>query len=298
VKSHRGIQYWPPMAFIDPDVAHTALTEVSAGKPFLINMQVMGDSIENVTIELRNSSNKWKTIGVQKLSPYDYSVEVPAEMVTPGVINYRVMVRRMNKKTYTFPGGFEGDPYAWDEYRNESWQTFVSGAETPLELFNTAANRNYIMPYNPDWRNNTLEYVTTETPGQLAVKAAGKNGVMGWQYFFADKIAGRSTELNSFTKLVVRARSAHQTKLKVALISSDADAFSSEIPLATTWKDIEIPLNTLRRDSFLLLPRPYPGFLPLYFKSSSLNPFDISKSEKLEFTFNGEVEVEAAWLKK
>jgi hypothetical protein len=26
------------------------------------------------------------------------------------------MVKKTTGETYTFPGGFKGDPYAWDEY--------------------------------------------------------------------------------------------------------------------------------------------------------------------------------------
>ncbi len=56
----------------------------------------------------------------RKKNGYDYEVEVPADMVLSGVINYRIMIQKKNGDTYTFPGAIKGDPYAWDEYRNES----------------------------------------------------------------------------------------------------------------------------------------------------------------------------------
>jgi hypothetical protein len=40
----------------------------------------------------------------------------------------------------------------------------------------------------------------------------------------------------------------------------------------------------LTADSVLLLPRPYPGFQPLWFKSEKNQFFDLSQAEKIEIT--------------
>jgi hypothetical protein len=96
---------------------------------------------------------------------------VTADMVTPGIINYRIMVKKDGGDTYTFPGGFKGNPFAWDEYRNESWQTYVATPQSPLELFNATSDRTKIILYNPDWKANTVEYITDDKPNQLVLKA-------------------------------------------------------------------------------------------------------------------------------
>jgi hypothetical protein len=129
---------------------------------------------------------------------------------------------------------------------------------------------------------------------------------MGWEFFFGDKISGRKIELISFTKLVIRARSEHEMKAKLSLITTDADAYTVTVSLTKEWKEIEIPLSSLQKDSFLLLPRPYPGFLPLRFKKDEIKPFNIMDTERLEISF-GEgikssspvsIEVESIWLEK
>lgn len=298
--------YAPPTGF-DPVVVHAPLQEVTPGKTFSINVVIAGaDTATKVSVELRNSSDKWQTVQMRQMSAYEFNAEVPADMVTPGIINYRIFVKR-DIEEYMFPGAFRGNPYAWHEYRNESWQTVVAAPGSPVELFSAASDRNTIVPYTRVWRVNTIEFVTTPSR-QLAAKATigrpMKGMEMGWQSYFGDKIKGRNTELRSCTTLVIRARSEQQMTMKLALITIDANAYSVSIPLTKDWRDIEIPLNTLQEDSFLLLPRPYPGFLPLKFKSAFPKPLDISLAEKLEITFalgsamqTVSIEVEGVWLK-
>ncbi len=166
------------------------------------------------------------------------------------------------------------------------------------------------MLYNPDWRNNTLEYISSDKPGQIGLKTTMhrplSGQVMGWQYFFGDDIAGRANELSVFTKLVVKARSSGETKIKISIITANADAYSTSISLAKDWTEIKVPLSSLQKDGFLLLPRPYPGFLPLTFETASKKSLNILDVEKIEISF-GEgivsqapvsIEVESVYLKK
>ncbi len=303
--------YAPLSTHAEPFAIHQLLQEVSQNKSFSNSVKIIGiDSTDKVSIELRNSSNKWKMVTMQATSSYNYIATIPVDIVTPGIINYRIMVRKSNGDTYTFPGGYKGDPYAWDAYHNDSYQTFVASPEAPLELFNPTTDRTTINLYNPDWRSNTAEYISADKPGQLVLKATmskpSTNAIMGWQYYFGDKINGRSSELSSFTKLVIRARSAEGATVKLSLITTDAQAFATNISLSKNFKEYEIPLTSLVKDSMLLLPRPYPSFQPLYFTSASIKPFSVADAEKLEVSFsNGtitgkpvSVEVESIWLKK
>jgi hypothetical protein len=236
---------------------------------------------------------------------------VPVELVTPGVINYRFIIQKKNGGFIVFPGNHKSDPYAWDSYENETWQTFVANENTPLEVFDPATDRNAIVIYNPDWRNNRIEYVTAERPQQLILKAimsSATNNLMGLQFYFSDKIKGRDTELFSMKKAVVKARTTNKTpvKLKLSFISNNAQAFAVYIDLNNEMKEIEIPFSQFQKDSFLLLPRPYPGFLPLWFQPGSTAPFDIKDMEKMEISFLQEpglqdsagIEIESVCLKK
>lgn len=295
----------------EPFIRHQPLKEVSANKSFIITAKIVGvDSNDKVSLELRSSSNRWKTVLMQRLTAYDYSAEVPADMVKSGLINYRIILQKGNE-FYTFPADLKGNPYAWDYTNNDTWQTYVVNSNNPVELFNATNDRNGIMLWNPDWRNNSVEYITADRPGQLVLKTTmnkpAPGQMMGWQFYFVDQLKGRQTDLSSFTKLVVRAKaSSSDVHMKLSLITTDAQAFGTDIMLSNEMKEYELPLSSLRKDSLLLLPRPYPGFQPLWFQSASTKPFAIEDAEKLQVIFgNGQqqndkpcgMEIEAVWLK-
>jgi hypothetical protein len=53
----------------------------------------------------------------------------------------------------------------------------------------------------------------------------------------------------------------------------------------------------------LLLPRPYPGFLPLWFKPGAMGSFNMQDAEKMQVISFGEnkpldIEVVSVWLEK
>lgn len=298
----------------EPFVNHIPFHEVSANRSFSITAKVVGvNSEDKLSLEIHNSANKWQTISLQKKSFCDFVASIPAEIVTAGVLNYRLIIQKNNQDFYVFPGNHKGDPYAWDNIINETWQTFVAAERTPLELFNPNVDRNNLIVHNPDWRNNSIEYTIAEKPGRLILKTmmakSPPGQIMGWQNYVGDKIKGREKEVPAFDKIVIRARSlsADAAKLKLILISTDANSFATDIFLTNEFRDIEIPLMQFKKDFCLLLPRPYPGFLPLWFLSSSIKEFNLAGLEKLQIVFsnkNGEknktvgVEIESVYLKK
>ncbi len=80
----------PKSSSVEPFISHAPFKEVSANKQFTVSAKIVGiDSSDKLSVELRNSSNKWKTIPMQKRMPYDFAAEVAADMVTHGLLEYR-----------------------------------------------------------------------------------------------------------------------------------------------------------------------------------------------------------------
>ena len=299
----------------EPFVRHEPYREVSAGKPFAVAATIVGiDTTARVSLLINNLSGVYKTIPLARVTPYRYQATVPPDLTTPGLLNYRILVQKDRDAFYTFPGNHPGDPYAWDYYHNESWQTYVAAEKGALQLFDAGRDRNLFVFPNL-WKSNERQLITTQKPGQLLFKlsATALTGeqVMGWQHYFADKLAGRRTELSSFDRLVIRARTANPApvRVKVALVTHEAASFAAYVPVNGELRDIAIPLASLKPDAYTLLPRPYPGFQPFAFKAPAAGGLDLSKAEKLEITLGPglpgaasalpvDLEVEAVWLEK
>ena len=299
----------------NPFVAHEPFKEVTAGQPYMIEATVVGiDTTAKVTLLINNLSGVYKTIPMQRVKPYAYEATVPTELLTPGVLNYRVMVQLPDDSYFTFPGGYEGNPWAWDYYHNDSWQTFVAGEQGVLELFDAGKDRDIVV-YPNLWRSDERQLISAEKPGQLVLKLSAKEltgeGVIGFHSFFGDNLKGRASELKAFKTLVIRARSANgaPVKARVALISENATAYAAYVTLSDSLQDIEIPLSSLQPEESMLLPRPYPGFHPFWFKPEQTGPFKLAEMENLEVTVGKGVpakeqkrpfslEVESVWLKK
>ena len=231
---------------------------------------------------------------MQRKNVFEYTAKVPSEIVSAGLLNYRIIILKANGSYLVYPGAHKGNPYAWDAIATDTWQTYVAGKNMPIEIFNANTNRNNISMYNTDWRNNRVEYITVDKPGQLVLQAVinqpAHGKVMAWQCYFGDKLKGRESELSAVDKIRIRAKTsnADQTQITIGLISIDGKTYSTTVNLNDQLSEIEIPLKAFEPDSTLLLPRPYPGFLPLKFKGSAKETLNISHMEKLEISF-GEI---------
>ncbi|HLZ15732.1 MAG TPA: hypothetical protein VKQ08_01780, partial [Cyclobacteriaceae bacterium] len=294
-------------------LSHQPFTEVSSDKPVVINAKVVGIDTGSVSMQIGRTYGRSKIIPMGRKTGFDFVGEIPADMVAPGELNYKVIVRA-GKDVSVFPGNYKGDPFDWDYYHDDTWKTFVAAPNGRLELFNPTEDRK-VRPYPVFRRGIQTTFITGEKPEQLVLSMTAHElsgvKVMGFQYSFVDKLKGRKGEMNSFDRVAVRARTNSATPLnaKVALIFSNGSSASSFVSLSDEFKDLEIPLNKLTPDSALLMPRPYPGFLPLAFKADKAGKMDLSEAEKVEVTIGQGIlssdlkkpynlDVEGIWLQK
>ncbi|KLT67575.1 membrane or secreted protein [Pedobacter sp. BMA] len=271
-------------------VKHQPFSTLTEQHAFVIDAEIAGLTKGDSAFVQLNAAGRWKKIPLENKTPYHYSAEVPAVLVKNGLLKYQIIVRQASGEYFSFPGNVKGDPAAWDRLESPEYQSYVAASSAHLEIFNAANDGKQINIYNADWQNNKVDYSTNENPAilnlGLAMNKPKAGQLMGFQTFFADKMAGRATELDQFKTLVMKIKSnTDGTKVKIGLIDSDAQFFSAEIQTSDNFQLIEVPLNQLKSDHQLLLPRPYPGFQPLYYQGANQSPFKLGNAEKLELTF-------------
>jgi hypothetical protein len=303
---------------------HDPYTEVSAGKPATITARIVGLDTGKVSLQVTRlgggfgggggGGQNQRTIAMTRSGAADFTAVIPGDFLTQGVITYRIIIQKGNDYTL-FPGNIKGNPFAWDNVSNETWKTYVAAENGRLEIYNPDVDRSAKF-YSSLRRGFQQSYTTGQNPGRLVLRLAATelsgNPVIGFQQYFGDKLKGRSMELTGLNKLKIRARAtgAQPLKTKITLINADGLAVSSTITVTDDFNDIEVPLTNLAPDSSLLLPRPYPGFHPLWFKgSATASGFRLQDAEKIEVLIGPGIpsseynkpyglEVESIWLEK
>jgi hypothetical protein len=268
-------------------VRHTPFTEVSAGKSFSIRAIIYGIDTARVSVQLtRIGGGLFRNIQMKK-SGYEYVAEVPADVVTGGILEYFILVQ--DGDTYiTYPGGAKGNPFDWQNFRVDYYQTSIAWSKRPVELYNPSTDRTvHVLPnFRRGFQSNYVSGAfKMSLVHRLTITDMQDKEVMGMQHFIGDKLKQRISELDSFSKIVIRARTENKDPviIKIALVDQYGTAYSYTVAINSGRQDIELPLSNFKPDSALLMPRPYPGFQPLYFKSSvtggSLKLKDIEKLE-------------------
>ncbi len=175
----------------------------------------------------------------------------------------------------------------------EETKTAITPVDGKLEVFNAATDRTARV--HPVFiRNFRSSYTAAEAQGPMVFRLAATelsgDHTIGFQQFVGDKLKG--TVVTADDQLVVRARAtATPVKIKVTLVDKDAVAVSAYTMLTNDFKDIVLTLKDFTADSALLLPRPYPGFMPLWFKSSGTTAFRLQDVEKVEISAGSDVPV-------
>ena len=131
---------------------------------------------------------------------------------------------------------------------------------------------------------------------------AAKGDGLGWQLFIGDKVKARLQDAVGYNKIVIRARGLNNAteSFQMTLIDVYGIAYSATIQLTQNMQDIEISLMDFRISESLLLPRPYPGFLPLTFTAGEKDLVFPEKMDKLEVTIDSEesIEIQRIYLSK
>lgn len=271
------------------NVIHQAYREVTEGRSFTIQANVIGaENTDTVTLFIHRVQGDYRTIIMQQTSPGNYTATIPAEIIKPGLLEYNIMVSRKGVGHSTFPGNHPGNPYDWDYTYTDRWVTLVAAKGSPLELYKASGDKGLAI-YPAYGKNMYTDLSTSQESGTLLYTLGVKDkaetpAVLALQYAFADQIRGRSAELSSFNTLVVKAKTTGvvSQKVRVGLMTSDGVFYATDIILTDILHSIEVPISSLTKQAVILMPRPYPGFQPLWFTNTGDNALSLQHIEKVE----------------
>ncbi len=106
------------------------------------------------------------------------------------------------------------------------------------------------------------------------------------RYFFGDEIKERKKDIPQKTELVFKGHSAGKSSfpIMVSLIMKDGSSFGGQIVINPNDKLYQLKLKDLLKLKAVLMPRPYPTFLPYYSSAGKATQLDLNKIESLEIS--------------
>ena len=283
----------PKPTDLGPQIRHSPPTQVAAGQPLRITATLTGLApADSVFLVAQHYYGPTRTLPMTTTAYATVAATVPADLLYPGQLRYWLVLKH-GSQALTFPGGFAGQPRDWDYAHTEHFEVPIVAAGTPLPLFQAARDQEQIEAHGlapTAW----TDYVTLPA-GPLALRlmqgpprpdrpAATFTGpAASLRAYFGDKLPSRAADLAGFTELVVRARTNHPgAQLKVTLTTKDAVTYAAPLPLGAEVQDVHIPLSAFRPEALLLVPRPYPSFLPLHFQPANQPPLKLAEAEVLQ----------------
>lgn len=301
-------EYIAPATNLDRKVIwNHAPAEASAGKPFVLEFNAVSTSnIEKAEV-LITGNRHWKTLTAACEGNGRFRVELPAEFTDQGFLDYRIVIYD-EKDTTVFPGPVKGSPYNWENRNSGTWRIGFIPAGSPLMLWNADRDWDYswkIWDNNvnlvPDGSGTVLKVNFAAFPHQNPLDSTEQS--WSFKYYFGDKIKGRMLELLNIKSLALKVTNHLNTKqpVELGLIDKNGSVVTAALTIEPGDTVCRLPIESLTEGSCLILPRPYPDFLPLRIKYSD-SPFDRRMVEMLQITLRqgqqnrADLLIEKIWL--
>ncbi|TDH19967.1 membrane or secreted protein [Segetibacter sp. 3557_3] len=298
-----------------PLIRYEPVGQAVAGTPLTLHLQAVGLNPTNrITLQPQGMGRAGAgPITFKRTVGNTYTTQLPAQLLTPGLLNYRIVLQN-DSDYYVYPGNVKGNPMAWDYYNTGAYELMVLPEGSGVSLFDAERDKQ-LLTYSSSRRANENRLLAGERPGNFVYRMAAAEltgaHVMGFQTHVGDKLNPEALSVAALQTLLVRGRTTNPQPItaKLILVSKDAVSFSATFTLPTTIQDITVPVSRLQADSMLLLPRPYPGFMPLWFSAASPKPFSLVDVEKLQVVLGADLqpadylkphsmEIESVWIKK
>jgi hypothetical protein len=270
----------PPSSEAPTAVVHTPPAEARAGQPFTVLADVVSPApVDSVALFVRRVGG-WGRMLRLLMPPagaFAYQVPVPAELMHEGLLEYAVSVYE-GGTARTFPGSEPGDPYRWDFTGRSFWQVPIVAAGAPLLLFDGRRDLGHLLyPHPWEYVRFRTDIVAGSEPERLALSAVVEDFTpsphhFALRTFLPDAQRTRLDEATAGAALRVRARAAGRAadRMELALVERDGAAWGTVLELTDTWREFVIPLSDLRPTPLVLLPRPYPQFLPYLLEPTTI----------------------------
>ncbi|HYF70680.1 MAG TPA: cellulase family glycosylhydrolase [Ohtaekwangia sp.] len=293
-------EYEAPQANLEHvHVLHEPLVEVRQGNALPIHATVATKDLPtSVKVYVFNGFRP-TILNMEHIHGYNYQANIPAEMVKEGFLAYYIVVEERDKTT-TFPSGESGLPTDWDFETTNAYRVPVVNESKALYLFDAISDHTTL---SRQWRVGNALVPTEQGRAKIVIAPnelfspdpENPNGKAvfdySMRYHFAGKVEGRRDEIKDFKRIVVKGRSLQDKpcKVQIALVTKAGVTHGSTVTLDPQMDEHTIEVNNIKAVLHVTLPRPYPTFLPYYFKNET-TPFKMEEVETIQISIGPGIE--------
>ncbi len=276
----------PEPVAADTSVVLHAQSEYPAGAPATFSVTVAStDAPDAVSLDVVNPDATRRSIAMRHTTGYDYAATVAPGMLPKGALRFSVGVKG-GGRTLSFPR----DSSIPSE-RKDAFSAAVVGDADPLAIFDPARDTSFLsVSRSGEWQNRIGKAVEGSRPGSTAYAlespAKGIPEDFTVSLFIGDRIADRGTAISAAKSVRVRMRGlTAPSVIHLTLVERDGAAWSSKAFATPQWRDVVIPVSTLRSAKSAMLPQAYPGTWSYWLSPPpGRTAIELSQVERLQFS--------------
>lgn len=305
-KGYQLKSFRAPKATVDKTyVLHKPFSEISENTQPVFKVAVVAPKkIKSVRVKGNNSAREYFDIAMTKKDAYTYQAILDTKYTKKGILEYSIVLTYADNSQRTFPADAAGDLYDWDFYNRKGYSSKIVSAKTPIYLFDALKDsKDLVRPWRKSFRLVPTKNFNEAEYQMLFDKLyypdpENKNAQpihdYSFKHFVIDPIQERSQDVKQKKSLFVDARSLRESpvKIQVALTLKNGASFGKVIALTSKRKVHTMLLSEFKPTKTVILPRPYPTFLPYYFENNQNETFDVKDIESIQISIGPEISKE------
>jgi hypothetical protein len=234
-----------------------------------------------------------------KQDQYLYNATIPDTLVLPGMMNYVVKIEFLSGKELIYPGAVEGPTTSWEYYNPQMYSVKVIPEKTGIQLYSAESGESPITWSSGAQLQTIFSGITGETKAKISQAPARlgftprvddrAQAVFVLESFIKPQIEAIRKYAKDYSHIVIAAKAEKDpVSVEISLISKSGGIYTGKTILTSDNAMQSIPLNSLAPGKMMLLPRPFPGFLPFWYVNPKQQSFNLCEIERIQLVIPSE----------
>ena len=274
---------------VQPEVIHKEADFIYENTAWEPEFKIFSSAqIDTAILYLRQPGWRgFRPIGLKANDKYTYTTRVD-KGIQNGIIEYCLYVKT-DRGEMTFPSEVAKNPNDWDYFPTETWKLKIVPDKVPLILFNPGDDYGNLIFPNV-WGIVTFRAHTRwDDSGDpwLGIELADFKRPLDeftFQVELDNKLENVDLKKYRAIEFEVDTTLTNLDKMYCRIVDSNLKTRELEINKKNISGKIEFTLDAFKNGEFVLLPRPYPHFLPYSFKSADQQVEEPAKLNFIQFT--------------